>query len=197
MTTPDPQTLIDSLTLEVQQLRAETRRCHELIDGLSELVKVSPDDVRAVADENTSLREREVQHRMLAKAALDQLRNELVIRGSFCNYCKEAWTSLDGMTPDQCAEFAREHDKACSANPLTAELARVTIERDHMRPVFAAALVWRDGRDRDRVGTAPPGGQRSESGRALIDAVDVADPREPGDGYCQCGERLSKEHSHG
>lgn len=53
------------------------------------------------------------------------------------------------------------------AAELEAELAK-------MRPVYEAALAWRVERDRDIIGTAPPGGPRSETGRALIDAIDSA-----------------------
>ncbi len=45
-------------------------------------------------------------------------------------------------------------------------------ELEQMRPVVEAAQAWRLHRDRDIVGTAPPGGARSATGIALIDAVD-------------------------
>lgn len=48
---------------------------------------------------------------------------------------------------------------------------RAEIQR--LRAVVDAALTWRQGRDRDIIGTAPPGGQRSATGVALIDAVDA------------------------
>lgn len=38
--------------------------------------------------------------------------------------------------------------------------------------VLDRAVLWRQGRDRNIVGTAPAGGQRSATGVALIDAVD-------------------------
>ncbi len=55
------------------------------------------------------------------------------------------------------------------------QLADLLAELERLRPVYAAALAWRVGRDRDIVGTAPAGGSRSETGRALIDAIDRAE----------------------
>lgn len=59
--------------------------------------------------------------------------------------------------------LANEHEAAL------AEIRKLRDEVAVMRPVFTAALVWRDGQHADGV-------------RALIAAVDVADPREPADG---------------
>ncbi len=44
--------------------------------------------------------------------------------------------------------------------------------------VVQAAREWRVGRDRNIVGTAPSGGQRSATGVALIDALDALDAAE-------------------
>jgi hypothetical protein len=47
-------------------------------------------------------------------------------------------------------------------------------------PVVEAAKAWRIGRDRNVVGTAPSGGQRSATGVALIDALDALATPEKG-----------------
>lgn len=53
------------------------------------------------------------------------------------------------------------------------------IERKLARiePVWERAKEWRQGRDRNVTGTAPPGGQRSATGVALIDAIDAAEEK--------------------
>lgn len=57
---------------------------------------------------------------------------------------------------------------------LDLALAEARADADKMRPVYIAAKAWRPHRHRDVVGTAPLGGQRTETGVALIDAVDEA-----------------------
>lgn len=80
------------------------------------------------------------------------------------------------MTPAERSQIAYAATTSSAVRALVREheAALVEIEklRDEvavMRPVFAAALVWRDGQHADGV-------------RALIAAVDEADPREPADG---------------
>lgn len=64
--------------------------------------------------------------------------------------------------------------RADTTPTLAHAVLRFHAEIERMRPVFEAAKAWRIGRDRNIIGTAPSGGQRSATGVALIDAVDVA-----------------------
>jgi len=54
---------------------------------------------------------------------------------------------------------------------LLVEVSALRLEADRMRPVYAAAKAWRAGRERDVDAAGQP---RGATGRALIDAVDVA-----------------------
>lgn len=112
-------------------LEARVEHLEEVIDGLSALIKVDANDVCAVVDENTRLRARDAEIRKRAETLVEELRGGLQITGSFCNYCKQAFTSILGDTPDACAAFAREHDKVCASNP-------VVVERDSLRAQLAA-----------------------------------------------------------
>lgn len=56
---------------------------------------------------------------------------------------------------------------------MRTELVQLRAELARMRPIVDAAIAWRVGRDRNIVGTAPSGGQRSARGVALIEAIDA------------------------
>lgn len=63
------------------------------------------------------------------------------------------------------------------------DIAAIAAALPHLLAVYEAALAWREGRDRNIIGTAPPGGHRSATGVALIDAIDATrDPKELTDG---------------
>jgi len=70
---------------------------------------------------------------------------------------------LDHVPPRPIAELSEAE--------LLVEVSGLRLEVDRMRPVYAAARAWRGGRERDVDAAGQP---RGETGRALIDAVDVA-----------------------
>lgn len=142
---------------EVVEYKSEVDRLRGVVEQLSRLLLVTPADVDAVMAENDKLRQRETHHHNLARQAIDTMRNagDLQIRGSFCNYCKEAFTTLDGITPDQCAEHMREHDKTCTANP--------------MRNALSIALSWWDSHLRGLEKNLHGGDSGTRSERALYD----------------------------
>ncbi len=85
------------------------------------------------------------------------------------------------MTGDEIIiEILEQIDAVLFEDPVTrklrvvcAPLEKARADVAEMRGVVDAAIAWREGRDRSIIGTAPPGGQRSASGVALIDAIDA------------------------
>ena len=71
---------------------------------------------------------------------------------------------------------ATERARAAATNLLDALNASAGVSSRarlaRVEGVVQAARAWRVGRDRNIIGTAPAGGQRSATGVALIDAVD-------------------------
>lgn len=66
-------------------------------------------------------------------------------------------------------------DGIAVADVVSRALLSLSSQLSRYSRIVEAAREWRVGRDRNIVGTAPSGGQRSATGVALIDAVDAFD----------------------
>lgn len=115
--------------------RKRALEAEEKVAGLAALVNVSPDDVRAVTDENIRV---EAENERLRKAfddVIKSLESGGPVRVAFCSWCNQRWPQLDGETYETTRKYANEHAQACPAHPLR-------IERDELKKIADAFGLW-------------------------------------------------------
>jgi len=155
--------------IEMRAAELELSKAREEIDQLREFIAASKECSTAATV--VAVHEDNERYRTAFEQTLDRMKSgDYRIKSVSCSWCQEEWPHLDGESTDAAKQHAREHAFSCVSHPLRIERDRFRALVDKMRPVYEAAVKWRD----INGGMSPAEHHRIYV--ALCNAVDSAEP---------------------